>query len=150
MPILFALLAAAGVAVLLMLSVQRREQHRETLRATLLQTQVELLKAAAADPELARAAAGPEFGDSEGEEARRHLFFEAQVTAWELQWRIGAMSRHQLHAQASALLAAEEGRRYWERARANRAGLTGDDDKLRTFTRVFDEARQALRHADAS
>ncbi|WP_316776591.1 DUF6082 family protein [Streptomyces sasae] len=147
--ILLALLLAAGVAVLLMQVVQRREQHRETLRATVLQTQVELLKAAAADPELGRTAAGPQFTGSEPAEARRHLFFEAQVTAWELQWRIGALSQHQLRAHASALLAGEEGRRYWDRTRTDRAGLAGDDDKLRTFTKVFDDTRQTLRPADA-
>ncbi|MFJ3307252.1 DUF6082 family protein [Streptomyces sp. NPDC086549] len=147
MSILFALLLAAVVAVLLMHVVQFREQHRETLRATVLQTQVDLLKAAAADPDLARAAAGPH--GSEPGEARRHLFFEAQMTAWELQWRIGALSQHQLRAHASAFLAGEDGRRYWERTRTARAGLAGDDAKLRTFTKVFDDARQTLKPADA-
>lgn len=149
MSILLALLLAAGVAVLLMQVVQRREQHRETLRATVLQTQVDLLKAAAAEPELARAAAGPQFTGSEPGEALRHLFFEAQVTAWELRWRIGALSQHQLRAHASALLADEEGRRYWDRTHTDRAALAGDDDKLRTFTKVFDDTRQTLRPADA-
>ncbi|MCG7209456.1 DUF6082 family protein [Streptomyces arenae] len=149
MPILFALLLAAGVAVLLMLLVQRREQHRETLRATVLRTQVELLKAAAADPELGRAAAGAEFAGSEPGEVRRHLFFEAQVTAWELRWRIGALSEHQLRAHASGLLADEEGRRYWLRTRTDRAGLSGDDEKLRLFTKVFDDALRTPQPADA-
>ncbi|MEU9448792.1 DUF6082 family protein [Streptomyces sp. NPDC048277] len=149
MPILFALLLAAGVAVLLMHVVQRREQHRETLRATVLQAQVELLKAAAGDPDLARTAAGPQLTGSEPAEARRHLFFEAQLTAWELQWRVGALSQPQLRAHASALLAGEEGRRHWERTRTARAALAGDDEKLRTFTRVFDDARQTLKPADA-
>jgi hypothetical protein len=148
-PILFALLLAAVVAVLLMHVVQLREQHRETLRATVLQTQVDLLKAAAADPDLARAAAGPQLTDSEPGEARQHLFFEAQLTAWELQWRIGALSQQQLRAHASALLAGEEGRRYWERTRTARAALAGDDAKLRTFTKVFDAAWQTLKPADA-
>ncbi|MDX2699304.1 DUF6082 family protein [Streptomyces ipomoeae] len=149
MLILFALLLAAVVAVLLMHVVQRREQHRETLRAAVLQTQVDLLKAAAADPELARVAAGLQLTGSEPGEARQHLFFEAQLTAWELQWRIGALSQQQLRAHASALLAGEEGRRYWERTRTARVGLAGDDEKLRTFTKVFDAARQTLKPADA-
>lgn len=149
MPILFALLLAAVVAVLLMGVVQRREQHRETLRATVLQAQVELLKAAAADPELARAATGPQLSGPEPGEAGQHLFFEAQLTAWELQWRIGALSQPQLRAHASALLAGEAGRRYWERVRTARVGLAGDDAKLRAFVKVFDAARQTLNPADA-
>ncbi|MGI5380413.1 DUF6082 family protein [Streptomyces sp. CA-251387] len=149
MPILFALLLAAVVAVLLMGVVQRRVQHRETLRATVLQTQVDLLKAAAADPDLARAAAGPQLTGSEPGEAVQHLFFEAQLTAWELQWRIGALSQQQLRAHASALLADEAGRRYWERTRTARAGLAGDDAKLRAFVKVLDAARQTLTPADA-
>ncbi|MFF5140746.1 DUF6082 family protein [Streptomyces sp. NPDC013157] len=149
MPILFGLLLAGGVAVSLMLLVQRREQHRETVRATVLQTQVELLRAAAADPELVRAAAGQRLSGAEPGEIRRHLFFEAQVTAWELRWRIGALTRHQLGAYAAGLLADEEGRRYWQRTRTDRVGLSGDDEKLRTFTQVFDDALQELQTADA-
>ncbi|MFD5537061.1 DUF6082 family protein [Streptomyces sp. NPDC127079] len=149
MQILFALLLAAGVAVLLLLLVQRREQHRETVRATVLRTQVELLKAAAADPELVRAAAGTEFAGSEPGEVRRHLFFETQVTAWELRWRIGALTQRQLRAHASGLLADEEGRRYWRRTRTDRAVLAGDDEKLRLFTKVFDDALRTPQPADA-
>lgn len=147
MLILFALLLAAVVAVLLMLVVQRREQHRETLRAAVLQTQVDLLKTTAADPELARVAAGPDLAGEGPAEVRQHLFFDAQVTAWELHWRIGALSQQQLRAHAEALLADEVGRRYWERARSARLGLAGDDSKLRTFAAVFDAARQETKTA---
>ncbi|MEV5454242.1 DUF6082 family protein [Streptomyces sp. NPDC052535] len=147
MLILFALLLAAVVAVLLMLVVQRREQHRETLRAAVLQTQVDLLKTTAADPELARAAAGPGLAGEEPAVVRQHLFFDAQVTAWELHWRIGALSQQQLRAHAEALLANEAGRRYWERARTARLALAGDDSKLRAFAAVFDAARQESKTA---
>ncbi|MGW1621767.1 hypothetical protein [Streptomyces sp. NPDC002172] len=43
----------------------------------------------------------------------------------------------------------EEGRRYWQLTRTDRVGLSGDDEKLRTFTQVFDDALQALQTADA-
>ncbi|MFD5451256.1 DUF6082 family protein [Streptomyces sp. NPDC127100] len=142
MLILFALLLAAVVAVLLMLVVQRREQHRETLRAAVLQTQVDLLKAAADDPEVARVAVGPDLAGDGPAAVRQHLFLDAQVTAWELQWRIGGLSQQQLRAHADALLADEAGRRYWERARSARLGLAGDDSKLRAFAAAFDAARQ--------
>lgn len=142
MDILYALLLAAVVAVLVMYVSQRREQHRETLRAKVLGTQVELLKTAATDPELALLAAGPQLADAESGEVRRHLFLDAQVTVLELQWRIGALSEEHLRAHATALLSGEAGRLYWQRARTVRAAVVGEDAKLRTFHQIFDGAHQ--------
>ncbi|MFF2571107.1 DUF6082 family protein [Streptomyces sp. NPDC058084] len=144
MSILFALLLAAVVAVLLMYVAQRREHHRDSVRATVLRAQVELLKAAAESPEAARLTVGGRLpADAEPGEVRRHLFLDAQLTAWELQWRIGALSERQLRAHAQALLADEEGRRYWDRARAGRTAVEGEDSKLRAFNGLFDAARPA-------
>ncbi|MFD6540632.1 DUF6082 family protein [Streptomyces goshikiensis] len=142
MDILFVLMLAAVVAVLLMYTVQRRQQHRESLRAAVLGSQVELLKAAAADPDLAEVAAGPQLaGDPAA--ARRHLFLDAQVTVWELHWRLGALSERQLRGHAEALMVQEEGRRYWQRVGAARAAGVGEDAKLRVFTEIFAVAHQA-------
>ncbi|MCZ0983848.1 DUF6082 family protein [Streptomyces diastatochromogenes] len=74
-------------------------------------------------------------------EVSAHLFWDAQLTAWELLWRIGAASEHQVRAHAAAMLAGAEGRDYWERARAGRAAVAGEDAKLRAFNAVFDAAR---------
>lgn len=148
MDILFVLLLAAVVAVLLMYLVQRREQHRESLRAAVLGAQVELLKAAAGDPEMAVAAAAPELAGDPAE-ARRHLFLDAQVTVWELHWRLGALSQQQLRAHAEALMAREEGRRYWTRVGAARAAVVGEDAKLRTFNEAFAVAHHAGTTAEA-
>ncbi|MEV1042951.1 DUF6082 family protein [Streptomyces sp. NPDC050204] len=140
MLILFALLLAGVVAVLLMYVMQRREHHRETLRATVLAAQVELLKTAATDPALARLAAGPQLAAAESDEVRRHLFLDAQVTVLELQWRSGALPEPHLRAHAAAMLSSEAGRRYWQRARTVRAATVGEDSKLRVFHQVFDTA----------
>ncbi|MER6253647.1 DUF6082 family protein [Streptomyces sp. NPDC001584] len=148
MDILFVLMLAAVVAVLLMYCVQRRSQHRESLRAAVLAAQVELLKAASGDADLAVAAAGPQLaGDPAG--ARRHLFLDAQVTVWELHWRLGALSERQVRAHAEALMAREEGRRFWQRAGATRAAVVGEDDKLRVFNQIFAVAHQGATTASA-
>ncbi|MER5302234.1 DUF6082 family protein [Streptomyces lasiicapitis] len=149
MLILFGLLLAGVVATLWVYVLQRREHHRESLRATVLKVQVDLLREAAGDLELARVAAGPQLADAEPDEVRGHLYLDAQVTVLELQWRTGALSEAHLRAHAAALLSSEAGRRYWRRARDIRAAAVGEDAKARAFHRALDAAHQEPQPAAA-
>ncbi|MEU9777563.1 DUF6082 family protein [Streptomyces sp. NPDC047968] len=137
MLVLFALLLAGVIAVLVAYVVQQREHNRRLLRVEALKGNLAAATAAAADPELGRLWAGrPDAGDAE---VRAQLLAAVRVTALELQWLTGEVSKRTLAKAAADLLATEAGRRHWELVREAR-GESTDDAKQRTFHESFESA----------
>ncbi|MEU3704771.1 DUF6082 family protein [Streptomyces anulatus] len=137
MLVLFTLLLAGVIAVLVVYVVQQREHNRRLLRVEALKGNLAAATAAAADPELGRLWVGrPDAGDAE---VRAQLLAAVRVTALELQWLTGEVSKRTLAKAATDLLATEGGRRHWELVREAR-GESTDDAKQRAFHQTFEAA----------
>ncbi|MFJ9239819.1 DUF6082 family protein [Streptomyces anulatus] len=137
MLVLFALLLAGVIAVLVAYVLQQREHNRRLLRVEALKGNLAAATAAASDPELGRLWAGrPDAGDAE---VRAQLLAAVRVTALELQWLTGEVSKRTLAKAAADLLATEGGRRHWELVREAR-GESTDDAKQRAFHQTFETA----------
>ncbi|PZT71565.1 DUF6082 family protein [Streptomyces sp. AC1-42T] len=137
MLVLFALLLAGVVAVLVTYVVQQREHNRRLLRVEALKGNLAAVTAAAADPELGRIWTGQH--DAGDTEVRAQLLVAVRVTALELQWLTGELSKQTLARAAADLLATEGGRRHWALVREAR-GEAAEDARQRVFHQTFETA----------